>query len=370
MRWTAAHWTARFTNRYAFTDLSELQCRWQALTTTGSDHVLAGGEIKLACPPGASTSLLFPIAPEADALRVSFVNAGGTEVYAVRLRVAGAPVPQPPPALATNTLAADDTPGSVGVSADGFSLRIDRASGKVLVSRGPTSVVAGAHPQPGRTAIRRRRARNRNDGPYVGSKYPPIITNVRVNGGLSSSSGTWQGGVTADVRFAEVPDLVIGQLTYDLTLHRSGQIDWSYHLKWLAIDMQAWEFGLKLDLPGEADHYSWYRQGQWTEYPLGHIGDNRGSVTHADQSFQCTKRDTIWASVTSDLGSGLVITATDGPLHTRCRPKGGLTTLFASSVVSVDRSFSSGYCESTRVTFKQGHTYSGMFRTWLTGDAP
>ena len=83
-------WRVAFQNRYAFTDLSELSCRWQAMSSAEGGDVVAGGEVRLSCPPGEGVTASFPVTPAAGALRVAFVNGDGTEIYAVRLHVAGA----------------------------------------------------------------------------------------------------------------------------------------------------------------------------------------------------------------------------------------------------------------------------------------
>jgi beta-galactosidase len=323
-------WLATFHNRYAFTDLSELKCKWQAMTTANADSIIANGEQPVSCPPGGEREIAFPVTSGADTLEVSFTNPAGVEVYAVRLHVPGAPVPQPP------AIAADH----------GFD--------KIL--REPTLNLGELRVDDGDFS-------NKNDAPWIESKQPPVLKNSRIAFGTTADGGSHFHSI-ADVTLVESPDRILGQFGFDSTTHPDGRMDCNYHLKWTAQDMQAWEFGVKFDLPEECQ-FSWYRKGPWTEYPAGHIGANQGSVSHDDRSFSSTKRDTIWAAAIGKSG-GLVFQAIDGPLHTRCNFKDGTTTFFASSAVSVDRDFSSGYVENTRITFKQGHTYEGSFRTWMT----
>jgi beta-galactosidase len=327
------NWTARFSNRYAFTDLSELTCKTESMTTVDVDRVIYTGGVKLSCAPGASATVSVPATPDADTLRVSFVNPAGVEVYAVRLHVPGAPVPQPP----------------------------------MPVDRGRNDLLSDAYFVPtlnlGELRVDDGDFLNKNDAPWIQSRQPPVLTHRSVQRGPTADRGECI-SVTAEVTLVEAPNQVLGQLTYDFTSHPDNTIDCNYRLKWSALDMQAWEFGLKFKLPGDYQ-YSWYRKGQWTEYPAGHIGANQGSASHEDRSFSSTKRDTIWAAITRR-SDGLVLQATDAPLHTRCNYDNGVTTFFASSAVAVDRDFSSGYVDSTRITFRQGHTYEGSFRAWLT----
>jgi hypothetical protein len=300
------------------------------MTTITADNIIANGEQSILCPPGRQCQIAFPVTAGADTLRVSFTNSIGLEVYAVRLHVPGAPVPQPPPV-------------SPGHDYDLNLMKPTLNLGELRVDDGDFS--------------------NKNDAPWIESKQPPMLKNIQHASGSTADGGSHFSSIS-DVALAESPDKILGQFSYDSTTHPDGRTDCDYHLKWTAQDMQAWEFGLKFDLPEDCQ-FSWYRKGQWTEYPAGHIGANQGSVTHEDRSFSSTKRDTIWAAAIGKTG-GMVFQATDGPLHTRCNFKDGVTTFFASSAVSVDRDFSSGYVDSTRITFKQGHTYEGSFRTWMT----
>jgi hypothetical protein len=329
-------WLATFHNRYAFTDLSELKCQWQAMKTIDADSVVASGETKVACPPGEQREVSFPITAGADTLRVSFTSSAGVEVYATRLHVPGAPVPQPPAAVAQA-----DSP-------------MIQALLKPILNLGELRVDDGDFG-------------NKNDAPWIGSKQPPVLKTRPTHTGRTADGGTCT-SITADVMLAESPGDVLGQLAYELTAHPDGKMDCKYRLQWNARDMQAWEFGLKFDLPGDL-RFSWYRKGQWTEYPAGHIGANQGSVMHEDRSFASTKRDTVWSAITGQTG-GIAFQANSSPLHTRCNFHDGVTTFFASSAVSVDRDFSSGYVDNTRIMFKQGHTYEGSFTAWLTKGSP
>ncbi len=73
-------------NRYSFTDLSELTCRWQALA---GEKVLAGGESHIEAKPRSSADATFPAVPGMDTLRLEFIHPDGRSLYAVRLKVQG-----------------------------------------------------------------------------------------------------------------------------------------------------------------------------------------------------------------------------------------------------------------------------------------
>ena len=73
-------------NRYSFTDLAELTCRWQALA---GEKVLASGESHIAAKPRSSVDASFPATPGMDTLRLEFIHPDGRSVYATRLHVKG-----------------------------------------------------------------------------------------------------------------------------------------------------------------------------------------------------------------------------------------------------------------------------------------
>ncbi len=71
-------------NRYSFTDLSELTCRWQALA--GAKE-LAQGESRVAVKPRTTGDGSFPAAAGMDTLKLEFVHAEGYSVYTVSVKV-------------------------------------------------------------------------------------------------------------------------------------------------------------------------------------------------------------------------------------------------------------------------------------------
>jgi beta-galactosidase/beta-glucuronidase len=70
-------------NRYSFTDLSELTCRWQALA---GDKVLASGESHIAAKPRSTVDASFPATPGMDTLRLEFIHPDGRSIYTATLK--------------------------------------------------------------------------------------------------------------------------------------------------------------------------------------------------------------------------------------------------------------------------------------------
>jgi beta-galactosidase len=71
-------------NRYSFTDLAELACRWQALA---GEKVLASGESRVAAKPRSSVDASFPATPGMDTLRLEFIHPDGRSVWVASLPV-------------------------------------------------------------------------------------------------------------------------------------------------------------------------------------------------------------------------------------------------------------------------------------------
>jgi beta-galactosidase len=71
-------------NRYSFTDLAELTCRWQ---TRAGDQVLATGDNHIAAQPRTTVEATFPATPGMDALRLEFIHPDGHTVYVATLPV-------------------------------------------------------------------------------------------------------------------------------------------------------------------------------------------------------------------------------------------------------------------------------------------
>ena len=69
-------------NRYSFTDLAELTCRWQALA---GGEVLTSGENHIEAKPRTSVEAKFPATHGMDNLRLEFIHPDGRTVYDVGL---------------------------------------------------------------------------------------------------------------------------------------------------------------------------------------------------------------------------------------------------------------------------------------------
>jgi beta-galactosidase len=84
-------------NRYSFTDLSEITCRWQALA---GEKVLTTGESHIEARPRSTVNATFPASPGMDTLRLEFFHPDGRSLFATSLHTKDYHGPLPTPILA------------------------------------------------------------------------------------------------------------------------------------------------------------------------------------------------------------------------------------------------------------------------------
>ena len=322
-------------NRYSFTDLSELTCRWQALA---GDKELAHGESHIAAKPRSTVDAAFPATPGMNTLRLEFIHPDGRSVYAARLRVKGYQGPPAPAALAAaGPVRLSETEQTVEVQAAGTRLVFDKRTGQIaswrsgdqdIVLGGPIlnfgEMISGAA---GRVGLG---GRNRSPAP-ISSTQAPQYRNPAVTARMDGANARLE--VTADVYLAGSDELK-GQLNYTLTIGPDAQADVSWKLSWKAADAGAREAGLKFLLPVAADRMSWSSDSLWTENPADHIGSTQGSITRKDANFSSSRRDVQWTSLAGAGNHSLVALAAGNPLHTHASADDKGVMLFLSSGIA------------------------------------
>jgi beta-galactosidase/beta-glucuronidase len=129
-------------NRYSFTDLAELTCRWQALA---GEKVLASGESHIAAKPRSSVDASFPATAGMDTLRLEFFHPDGRSVYVTRLHTKSYQGPAAPAALAAaGPVRLSETDQSVVVQAAGTQLVLDKHTAQITSWRaGDQDIVLG-----------------------------------------------------------------------------------------------------------------------------------------------------------------------------------------------------------------------------------
>jgi len=355
-------------NRYSFTDLSELTCRWQELA---GGKELAQGESRLACPPRTSTYAEFPATAGMDTLRLEFIHPDGRSIYSTTLRAPAYQPPVPPPCLPSKAILVGRSESGRSVVAEtaGTRLEVDKKTGQVISWRaGAQEIVTGGpvlNLGEGLLAGVRGRGgggRGRGGGP-ISSSEPPRLTNAVVDlsqFALDDSGMVNDISVTADVYLAGSDELK-GQLHYTFDISPQDEMVVTWHLDWKATNASALEAGLKFLLPSTMNRMSWLSENLWTEYPPGHIGNPTGSATSDDLSFRSSKRDVHWLTLSGAGKYSLVALRADKPLEARCRVETNGTLLFLSSAIGIPSGFGSNALPGYDIRLAPGAPVGGAF---------
>ena len=351
-------------NRYSFTDLSELTCRWQALA---GEKELAHGEKHVAAKPRSTVDAAFPATAGMDTLRLEFIHPDGRSVYAARLHVKGYQGPAAPAAMPANgPVRLSETAQEVVVQAAGTRLVFDKRTGQIaswragdtdVVLAGPILNLGESLPGSERVGPGGRRA-----PAAISSSQPPLLRNSIVTARMEGANARLE--VTSDVYLAG-SDEVKAQLRYTLTIGPDAQADLSWSLAWKAADATAREAGLKFLLPAGTDRMSWFSDGFWTEYPADHIGRPQGSITSQDTTFGASRRDIHWVSLSGAGSHGLVALAAGAPLNTHAASGDtGITMFLSSGIASTGRDVTGDEIRLTQAT-----PLTGAFRLRVPADS-
>ena len=369
-----AQFVVTIQNRYAFTDLSELTCRWQMLF---GGNEIAHGEKHIACKPQTSTDAVFPAMMAAtDTLRLEFVHPDGRSVYSTTLRTPLYQPPVPPPALtADGSVKLSVTDDRVLVQTAGTELIVDkhtgqisswRAAGQAVVIGGPILNLGEGLFGDGRSGRGGGGGGGRGRGAaLVSNSQPPQLKNAVVTATMDGAVA--KVSVAADVYLADSNELK-GQLTYTLDIGADAQADVAWNLAWKAADASALEAGIKFLLPAAMDRMSWLSESRWTQYPVDHIGNPTGSVTSKDISFRSSKRDVHWMALSSGGKYSLVAMGSGKPLHARGRAETGGTMLFLSSAIGVPSDYSSSAVPGYDIRLTPDSPIGGGFRLRMTAN--
>jgi beta-galactosidase len=324
-------------NRYSFTDLAELTCRWQTLA---GEKVLASGESHIAAKPRSSVNASFPATSGMDTLRLEFFHPDGRGIYSARLHVKGCQDFTAPAALAAaGPVRLSETDRNVTVETAGTQLILDKSTGQIISWRaggqdvvlggpilnlGETYPVVVVRGGPGAT-------RGRGAASIVTSPQPPQYRNPAVTARMEGANAKIT--VNTGVYLAGSDELK-GQLPYTLDIGPDAQADVTWSFAWKAANATAREAGFRFLLPAAADHMSWFRDSVYAEYPAGHIASSLGSALGKDTAFSATKRGIRWLALSGAGNCSLVALNATQPLHTHGRVDNNGVTLFLSSAIA------------------------------------
>ena len=342
------------TNHYSFTNLSELTCRWTAMS---GDTKLQTGILPIDCGPMQSVTATVPAPAGTTAVRMEFLHPDGSAVIAYNLAVAGVPLPAAPPALAAGgALTTQNGAGTLTVGNALQQLVFDtktgaiqswRVRGQDRLSGGPTLNLGGLKNSDG-------------DKNFYQAKQPPVITDAKVSS-AAGADGTIRVTTTGTV-LSGPGGATLGTLAtiYDLSPNAEMTVNWT--LNWTAADTLLWEQGLKLSVPTSLNRMTWQRDSYFTDYPAGHLGEPSGTAGPDDLLFRASKRGLHWLTLTDSMGRGLALMASaDTPLVGRANSGQTDTTLFASREVSGDTGLSGSWVANHNTHAVKGKSLSGAF---------
>jgi len=347
--------TEPIANRYAFTDLNELACKW---TVYKGAKTLKHGVQHLACPPGQSVAASFPAPVGATKLRLEFDHADGTSVVAVNLAVAGAPVPAPPAALTVGeALTSQESAETLQVSNNLQQFTFNRQNGAIESwrVRGKDIVVGGP-------ALNLGEAKRSDEKSFYRATNSPVMDGAQVSAASTGHAGGIRVSVKAKVR-ASVNGTSLGTLTSTYDIKPDAEVMVSWNLDWTGADQDLWEEGLKITMPSRMKHMRWFRDSYFTDYPAGQIGEPSGECSANDIQFRASKRNLHWLTLTDDDGYGAVLLPSGGlPVIGRANSSSGEgTILFASREVSGPKDFSGSWVSAHDIKARKGKPLSGSF---------
>jgi beta-galactosidase/beta-glucuronidase len=330
--------TLHATNRYSFTDLSELKTTWRLLRAAGE---VASGTTQLGLAPltRGDPKLQLPAGAMADAntLRLDFDAADGRNVvtYQFRLKPEGDTAPPVDPNDLSNV-----TVPRLNLVAVTFP---NNAIGWRTANRRPARLV--------NISIQRPRGAMTSTPIDEAALYATSLADVRA--------------MDADVVFADDAQAKLaGHVRADFVAGR-----FSYRINWLGERTDVQELGWRFTLQHSMDHLSWHRKAYWSYYPPTHIGRPAGTATpdSADVpitkmtrpdtfDFVSTKYDCDWASLTDTDGHGLCVRFAPEARH-HCRggilPNGGGYELIVNTQCSPPRDLSSSVVPDYYLTLQK-----------------
>jgi beta-galactosidase len=345
-------------NRYSFTDLNTLSCRWTALK---GDTPLKTGTTHFACPPSGGIQANFPAPNGMTALRLEFDHADGTSVTSARLAVAGTPPPAPPSAMAvSDALTVQDSADALTVAGISQQAVFDKTSGLLRSWR-----VKGRDVLTGGPMLNLGPVREKGPKGYYASPQPPSLRDVTIVAQPQPDRSV-RVVVTGSVHGDAVSQSP-GTLTCTYDLYPDAEVVVHWTLDWTAAPTKLLEAGMTMTLPPADRRMQWWRDSYFTDYPPGHIGEPTGTCGPGDVSFRASKRGLHWLTLTDTTGTGLTLLAADAPLIGRAGAgaDGGLT-LFASREASLPKDLSTEWVAAHDINAVPGKPLSGNFRLRAT----
>ena len=316
------------TNRYSFTDLSELNVNWKAFR---DGKVVDSGTVRPKLAPRSSGKIEIKLPKDwvmkgPHLLRIDFDHPDGWNVITCQTSL----VEVNPPAISKNP--------PEGLKFPALNLVSNVTKGDKLKWR----------------VIERYRAR---------------LEDVRTEG--SGDLLKDARSLDADIVLDKGASQIVGKVHAE---YADGEF--RYRIDWTGDKADIQELGWTFDMPKSCDQFSWQRQGLYSYYPEMHIGRPEGTalpdsadvhitnITRPDAfDFNSTKYNCNWATLTDKGKHGLRVGfGPDDPHHVR----GGFGKdgyeLIVNKQCSPPRDISTPAVEDLYLMLKPGDSIEGSFR--------
>jgi beta-galactosidase len=321
------------TNRFSFTDLREIDCKWRLLR---KGKTLDSGSTHAPLPPLKIGSFRLPLSKSnlgrADVFEISFVHPDGREIVSHRFHLTEPAALRPAASL----------PG--GLKFPSLNLVINKT---VKVP---------------------------NLGWRRADRFHGNLANLRIQPGSAADEEA--------IKLSQVQTLdadIVFTNNTSLKGHVHAALDhgrFSYRIDWDSPKADVQELGWIFEMPKAFDRFSWNRDGTWTVYPKDHIGRNEGTATPDSArvnvldwerpdafDFNSTKYNCNSASLTDRKGKGLAV-AFDSTDRHQCR--GGFAgdggyTLIVNRQTSPPQDISSNVVPDLYQSLKKGDHIEGAF---------
>ncbi len=357
--------TVKIHNRYSFTDLSELNCHWQAFD---GNKLLAEGNKQVACSPRTEGVATFAAIEGMNVLRLEFIHPDKRSVYSTRLEASSLQYSVPDPVKsAAGEVRLQETGRKIDVSVGSSHLVFSKEAG------GLESWKFGDQPLLTGNFILNLGV-NREPMPRGGedskesliSKQLPKLKTIALAAKLEKGKAIID--VTDEVTLVEAPKSK-GTLQITCIVSADGKINVNWHLNWSAETARVWELGLELPVNPLLNRMQWHRHGLWTEYPTDHIGATDGVAGPEMLTFRCTKRDVQWLTLSSSNEPAAICLSSDGtPLHARGKVANGDEILFASALnAPIEQDLGDGMFGEYFIFLRPNKTYAGSFDLQVVG---
>jgi beta-galactosidase len=309
------------TNRYSFTDLTELNVVWTAVGSGKSGTVhpklapRTSGKIEIKLPDDWTTKT-------PSALRIDFNHPGGWNVITCQVPLTTVN----PPAISKTLPEGLKFPKLNLINNE---IRSDKVLWRVI------------------------------------DRYPAHLENIKTDGSGDLMEDTKS--MDADI---VLKDKVVGKVHAEFA---DGLF--KYRIDWTGDKTDIQELGWTFEMPKSTDHFSWHRKALYSYYPETHIGRPQGTatpdsadvhitdITRPDAfDFNSTKYHCDWATLTDKAGHGLRIDFDPGDRH---QVKGGIAPdghqLVVNKQCSPPRDYSSGVVSDFFLTLEAGDSVEGSF---------